>query len=222
MRALLAIAIVVATAARTDAAPWSFNLPAGYTEQPGAADEQLAQLRKVPGTVSADAQVYLSSDENVQLTRMTWVSRPAETPTKAYLLGVDRGMVTGSSEGAKHISDSSHFAGNHLIADQVDDIDGVRMIQRRIYAVDTANVVTMFLVMCAGQPDVLADCENAQQSMQLSLPNQATLRAAPPERSSAYKTGRIVGQLLGALILGLLVYKWYKSGAPIWRRPKKS
>src|SRR5687768_6925689 len=84
-RLLLVLAIVAGAPVNAHAAPWSFELPEGYTEQPGAADRELAQLRAVPRTVSADAQVYTSADGSVRLTRMTWLSRFDVAPTRGAI-----------------------------------------------------------------------------------------------------------------------------------------
>src|SRR5262249_8644185 len=161
------------------AAPWSFELPPGYTEVPTAGDPQLEQMRRVPGTVSLDAQVYLSREGDVQLTRMTVETQPDEAPTRALLEGMERGAVRGlAAQGAKHVSDEFHLVGNQLVAETIDESDTVRMHARRMYSADTSGVVHMFEVTCSGPISKLAACEKAQQTMQLTLPNEAPLGAA--------------------------------------------
>jgi hypothetical protein len=208
MRAFV-IAVVVCAAASVEAAPWSFELPAGYTEEPGAADEQLEHLRKQEPTLSVDAQFYLSSEGDVQLTRLTWLIQPDERPSRATLEEMDRVGVKGASEQAtKRVSDSRQWVSDQLVAASILEVDGVRLVSRRLYSADTGGRVHMFTVMCAGPPDQLGECEKAQQTMQLTLPNQATLRDAPPSRSSrnrslAYEIGRIAG---GVVLIALLIW----------------
>jgi hypothetical protein len=210
MRARVAAAFVVvlAWAAAAHAAPWSLELPAGYTEQPGAADAEVEQLRKVARTVSVDAQVYVSPDGNVRLTRMTWLSKFDVTPGRGSLDSLDRGVASGGAKHAtKNISATRELVGEQLIGEQLLDVDGTRVHMKRIYAADTANVVHMFTVVCAGPAEQLADCEKAQASMQLTLPNQASLSGAPAdeETSIAYVLGFATGVLVVVLAVVWLI-----------------
>jgi hypothetical protein len=67
--------------------------------------------------------------------------------------------------------------------------------------------------VCAGAPDIIADCEKAQQSMQLTLPNPAPLaskaaaaKAARAGRNPpAYLIGKIVGGVLAAMLIVWLI-----------------
>lgn len=200
---LLVFALALLAASRAHAAPWSFELPAGYTEQPGVADAQLEALRKVPRTVSVDAQVYVSPDGTVRLTRMTWLSQFAVPPTKGGLESLERGVMSGAAKQAtKHVSDSYRFEGDQLVADQVDEVGGERVQQRRLYSVDRDKVVHLFMVICAGPPDRLGACTKAQQSMQLTLPNAAALSPAQPEQ---HDVAYIIGVITGIAIVLLLV-----------------
>jgi len=203
----VAISIVICAAATAQAAPWSFELPAGFTEQPGAADVQLAQLRKQPTTVSVDAQIYLSQD-GVQLTRMTWLIRIANSPDRPSLEDLDRGVVAGGAKRAsKHVSDSRHWVGDQLVAETIDEVGDSQVRQRRIYAADTAGVVHMFGLICAGVADQLADCEKAQQTMQLKIPHEAALLATSPPKKIV-DLPFIIGQVSGFLIVAIILV-WY-------------
>jgi hypothetical protein len=207
MRAVVVASLVMA-AATAQAAPWSVELPAGYTEQPGGADALTAALSKRPRTVTADAQLYLSPDGRVRLTRVTWLTRFAIAPTRNGLLNLERGVMEGAKKQATtHVSDSFEWHGEQLVADQVDDVAGIRIHQRRLYSADTSRVVHALLVVCAGPADQLADCEKAQQTMELTLPDAASLTAAPAEDKKsnvAYLIGQITG---GVLVLVLAI--WY-------------
>jgi hypothetical protein len=213
MRAL-AIAVVMCAAASADAAPWSFELPAGYTEVPGAAESQLQVLRKQPTTVSVDAQVYLAPDQTVQLTRITLLSKMSTLPSRASLVQMDRGVVSGASKQAtKHVSDTRNWVGDQLVADTVDEKDEIRVHQRRLYSADAEGVVHMFTLICAGAADQLAECEKAQQTMQLTLPNQAALPNESPKRKHdiAYVIGQIMGGLVVVVLLIWLLVRRRKS-----------
>lgn len=210
VRALVAIVVVACAASLADAAPWSFELPDGYTEQPGAADAELAKLRDVPRTVSVDAQVYLSPDGNVRLTRMTWLSQFDVPPTRGGLESMDRGVASGGGKHGTIVSDSRQLVGDQLVGDQVIDVDALRVHMRRVYAADTDRVVHMFTIVCAGPADALAACEKAQQTMQLVLPNQAPLSATPAAQKQtdvAYIAGVITGSVLVVLVVAWLVLR---------------
>lgn len=202
MKALLAIGFVALFAAGARAAPWSFELPEGYTEQPGAANAEIAQLRDVPRTVSVDAQVYTSADGSVRLTRLTWLSQFDVAPNQRALESLERSIAVGNTRGAnRQVSHEAQLVGDQLVADQVLELERMRVHMRRIYAADTANVVHMFTVICAGPAEQLADCERAQQSMQLILPNQAPLGAAPPRDDGAPNIALVAGSVLGGFLM---------------------
>jgi hypothetical protein len=208
MRAVV-FALVLCTAAAAHAAPWSFNLPAGYTEIPGGSDAHVEKLRAVPGTVSADAQVYTSADGAVKLTRVTWLLKLDGPASRAELENMDRNTAKGSSKRAtKHISESRSFNGDQLVAEQVDEVQNIRVHQRRIYAVDTSQVAHVLTVGCAGPADQLAECVKAQQSMVLMLPNQASLDVVVTKPDDGKKREFLLGQIAGGVIVLVLV-AWY-------------
>jgi hypothetical protein len=207
----LVIVLVLSIAATATAAPWSFELPAGYTELPGAADGQLAQLRSMPNTQSVDAQIYMSPDGSVQLTRMTWATKMDDGASKKFVVSMDKGVVAGASQQAtKHISDSRHWVGDQLVAESTDDKAGVRVVQRRLYSADTSDVLHILMVICAGEAGQLAECEKAQQTMQLTLPNQAALPQTA-HKPVAYLIGQVVGGLLVAAVVIWLVRRRRRS-----------
>lgn len=209
MRAAV-FALVLCAATTAHAAPWSFNLPAGYTELPGAGEAHVAKLRDIPGMVSADAQVYAAADGAVQLTRITLRLQRDEAPSRDTVESLDRGAVEGTAKQVtKRISATRQLHGDQLVAEQIDEIDGKRVHQRRLYAADTSNAVHVFNVICAGPEDQLAACEKAQQSMVLMLPNQASLdvRVTKPDQDTKqleFLLGQITG---GVLVLALVI--WY-------------
>lgn len=209
MRLLLFVLVMIAAAAPyAHAAPWSFELPEGYTEQPGAADGELAQLRSVPRTVSADAQVYLSADGSVRLTRMTWLSQFDVPPTRGAIESMERDIAAGNARGANRaVSQQASFADDQLVADQVLELERLRVDMRRIYAADTANVVHMFTVICAGPADELADCEKAQDTMQLVLPNQAAIGAKSTEEERGAGLALVLA-LSGAALVAIVAVFW--------------
>lgn len=187
------------------AAPWSFELPAGYTEQIGAGDSYAATLGNMSHTVSADVQVYLSADGNVRLTRTLWTQKPDDPPTKQSVEATDRNLVSGAAlVDAKHISDSRRFVGDLLVADCVDEKSGVRVVQHRLIAADTSNLVHVFTVMCSaavGTP--MTECEQAQQTMQLDFPTRVALRDEPGPSEGAALAQQII---FGVLILSFVVW----------------
>jgi hypothetical protein len=202
------IIVVLFLVSPASAAPWSFELPAGYSEVPGGADGELEQLRAVPRTVSADAQVYLSPDGRVRLTRMTWLSSFDVTPTRGNLVSLDKGVAAGGSKHGKVTREAREIVGDQLVGEQVIDIEATRVQMRRIYAADRNRVVTMFTVVCAGPEDALAACDRAQQTMRLVLPNQASLTGSPPQRrGTAYVAGYVAGSVLVALGVVWLVLR---------------
>ena len=203
-RAVLALALVAAATTAAHAAPWSFELPAGYTEQPGAGEADLERLRKVPRTVSVDAQVYLSPDGNVRLTRMTWLSKFDVAPTRGGLESLDKGVASGGGKHGTIVTESRQLVGDQLVGEQVIDVGALRVDMRRIFAADTEHVVHMFTVVCAGPAAQLAGCERAQQSMQLVLPNQASLSGEQAARGSSHR-GKSTAYLVGQMVGGLLV-----------------
>ena len=175
MRALAAAALLIASASTAHAAPWSFELPAGYTEVVAGADDKVMHLRTQDETVSADGQLYRSRDARVALTRITWQFRLDDKPTRADLVQVERVSVQSGVEAGKLLSESRQFVGDQLHAETLYEIEGGRSHQRRLYSADSDGVVHQFWLTCEGPADHLEPCERALESMQLTLPNQAPL-----------------------------------------------
>ena len=200
----LAALVVVLGVARASAAPWSIELPPGYVEQPGAGADQIARLRALKSTISIDVQVYLSPDGDVQLTRMTWLTKFDDGPTRGKLEQMDRGVVSGAAKSAsKHISDSRHWVGDQLVGESIDEANDIVVHQRRLYSVDANGTVHLLSVLCGGPADKLAACLASQQRMQLVLPNAAKLEEA--REKTAYELGYMAGQVVGVLGIILLV-----------------
>ena len=209
MRAL-AITIVLGLASTASAAPWSIELPDGYTEVPGAAEAQLKTMRAMPNTLAVDGQIYLSPDSNVQLTRLTWHTKLTDGGSRASVVSLDKGVVQGAARQAtKHISDQRNWIGDQLVAESIDEKDGIRITQRKLYSADTSGVLHVMMVICAGAAENLGTCERAQQSMQLTLPNQAPLpESAGKDKDLAYRIGQITGVVVVLALLIWLVRKY--------------
>jgi hypothetical protein len=207
----LVIAVALLTVSTANAAPWSFELPEGYTEVPGAADAQLRTMRAMPKTLAVDGQIYMSPDQTVQLTRLTWDSELTGGGGKLGIENLDEGVVQGAARQAtKHISDSRHWVGDQLVAESIDDKAGIRITQRKLYSADTNGVLHVLMLICAGAAENLGACERAQQSMELTLPNQAALpdKGRGEQRDVAYRIGQFAGVLLIVALLIWLVRKY--------------
>jgi hypothetical protein len=206
MRAL-AIIVLVGMAAAAEAAPWSIELPDGYTEYPGGADDQVAQLRARPTTVTVDGQVYVSADERVHLIRITWVLRLL-SPTHLVIEAMDKGAASAAEkQGFKHLSDERHWVGEQLVGDAVDDLAGNTLHHRRLYGVDASGLVHVLNATCMGPAEALGPCERALQTMQLTLPDQLAPRDRAPERKRniPYLMGQVAGGILVAALVIWLV-----------------
>lgn len=201
MRALI-VALLMTVASSAQAAPWSFEMPPGYTEAPGIVDDMVNKLRAQQGSQEIDAQAYIDSNAAVQLTRIAWrFKMPSETSKRA-LEAFEWGVTQGAAkEAQKHISDSKHFENALLIGESIDENDGVQVHHRRLYALGRDGIVTLFWIMCAGQADAVGECTKAQQSMVLSVPDAQPITNESVEKDAAYLIGKIIGGVLVALIV---------------------
>ncbi len=226
--AALVVAALVSTAVAESepAKPTvSFEIPAGFTEQPGAADDWMKELRGMPGTRAADAQVFASNDEVVQLTRVTWSMKYPVALDQGSIERADLAAVRSAAKGASHVSDSRRWNGEQLVAEAIDDApDGIRVEHFRIYGADTDNVLHMIWLICAGPADQLGTCEKAQRTLKVTVPNQATLAADVPVHVAASpddEEGKTLGERIAfkigyygffAVIAGLIVLAIRKWG----------
>src|SRR5262245_3060756 len=182
MRAL-AGAIVVCAVATVDAAPWSIELPADYIEQPAQSAADIAALRSRADTISVDAQVYLSPDSTVMLRRLTWLVKMSSPLSRDVIVEFDREAVGAPASDATRVTDEHRWVGDQLVADTVDDLRGKRVHQRRLYSADTLGTVHLLSVTCLGTAEQLRPCEQAQHTMQLTLPEPAKIpEHAKPKR----------------------------------------
>jgi len=220
MRALAVIVVGVCAATDAQAAPWSFELPAGYAEEPGATDDDVAALRSHAGTISADAQLFVSPDQQVVLVRLTWVSKVDGPISRELLVDLDR-KGTHQSESV-HLSDERHWVGEQLVAESVESIRGKRLRQRRLYSVDTSARIHVFAITCVGSVNQLAACEEAQQSMQLKLPNEAKVPATAKRSSGKSLIHIIGGAAFAALVLGLIAWVVQSAKRGGRRRPRST
>ena len=201
----LLIAGVLAAASAAHAAPWAFELPAGYTEVPGSADDW-AKQEHLPNTISFDGLNYTSPAGDVILSRLSYLIQPENTPTRALLVEIDASLSDNAS--TQRISDGREFHGDQLVGETIAEKQGVRIHERRILAADTNGIVHGLHVICLGKPDKLADCEAAQQTMEILLMNQAKLASGSPSKKAAERSmvQRIAVYAFGALVLGLIVW----------------
>jgi hypothetical protein len=207
---VVASAVVLGATTLAHAAPWSFELPAGYTEQPAEGAADVAALRARKQTVSVDAQVYMSPDNTVMLRRLTWKTRMDGPLSREVLVAFDHESVGDPDPNGQHISDDRKWIGDQLVADTIDELRGKRLHQRRLYSADSSGVVYVMAVTCLGPAEQLGDCEQAQQSMQLTLPDAATLpEKAAPKRKRETGVGTVAligGAAFVALVIGLIAW----------------
>ena len=216
IRGAIAIVLALAGTAAASVREWTVKVPDGWTETPNAGvEQQVQQLRDIKSTVDVAATVYMAPDGLTQLTMLQWSTQHASTASGLELL--NRGVMEGAKEQAtKHVSDEAHFDGPQLVADQIDEINGVRVHQHRRFAIDLGGITHMVSAMCAGAT-TNASCEQAIAGMQLTVSGQVAPDPSPP-KSAAYRIGQITGVVIVLLLVGL----WLKTGGHIWRRPKKS
>jgi hypothetical protein len=227
VRLAAAIAVVLGVTA-TAGAESTFQLPAGYVEQPGVADAALGDSLSRKGvTVNADATAFVSPDRNVVLLRMRWTSWLGEQLSRTALEQVDRELEAGMNEamlaGVEHISASRRFVDDQLVAESVDELDGAGFRSRRVYGVDAFGFAHMFALVCAGPKDELGYCVTAMRTMRLTVPNQVSLLALAntrPRKPNAWSFANIVGTaVLLALIIGLA--SWIYASANRRKRRRR-
>ena len=212
------IAGVLAAASAAQAAPWAFELPAGYTEVPGSADAW-AKQEHVPNTISFDGLNYTSPGGDVILSRLSYLIQPEATPTRALLEEIDASLADNAS--TQRVAEGREFHHDQLFSETVADKQGVRIHERRILAADTNGIVHGLHVICLGKPDKLADCEGAQKTAEIILVNQAKLPAGEPTKKTGDHTmvQRIAVYAFGALVLGLVV--WLVQSLRRGQRPRR-
>lgn len=212
------IAGVLAAASAAQAAPWAFELPAGYTEVPGSADAW-AKQEHVPNTISFDGLNYTSPGGDVILSRLSYLIQPETTPTRALLVEIDASLADNAS--TQRVAEGREFRGDQLFAETIADKQGVRIHERRILAADTNGIVHGLHVICLGKPDKLAECEAAQKTAEIILANQAKLPAGQPTKQTGDHTmvQRIAIYAFGALVLGLIV--WLVQSIMRGQRPRR-
>jgi hypothetical protein len=193
------------SAETASAAEATLDLPAGYAEQPGAADADIASLRADPRTVRVDAHVFVAPNE-VLLSRVALEAKPTVPLSQRVLLDLEREGRLGIPGTTLHISSERSWQNDQLVADSVDTARGLRAHQRRIYAADRRGIVHLFAVTCIGPRDQLADCEKAQQSMRLKLAEQATLPAEITPKANRKMVHIIGGAATLALVIGLTMW----------------
>lgn len=205
MRALLVAGIIASAAAAAQAAPWAFELPAGYTEVPGSADAW-AKQEHVPNTISFDGLNYTSPSGDVILSRLSYLIQPEGTPTRALLEEIDASLADNAS--TQRIAEGREFHNDQLFAETIAEKQGVRIHERRILVADTNGIVHGLHIICLGKPDKLADCEAAQKTAEIILANQAKLPAGTASKKPGDHTmvQRIAIYAFGALVLGLVVW----------------
>jgi hypothetical protein len=219
MRALVAVLVVVAAASAAQAAPWAFELPAGYTEVPGSADAW-AKQEHVPNTISFDGLNYTSPGGDVILSRLSYLIQPENTPTRALLVEIDASLADNNAS-TQRVAEGREFHGDQLIGETIAEKQGVRIHERRILAADTNGIVHGLHVICLGKPDKLADCEAAQKTAEIILANQAKLASGQPTHKQGDHTmiQRIAIYAFGALVLGLVV--WLVQSLRRGQRPRR-
>ena len=208
----LALAIVVATIGVADAAPnpWGVEVPAGFEEQaPEIVESALAPLRAATGTPKLVGAIYLSRENQSQLTIVRYDI--ATEPTRTAIVDYDkRAAESAAKEATKHISDSRAWDGDQLVGESTDEMGPARVQMKKRYALDGSNTMHVLQVTCAAPPERIAACTKSFDSMKLTIDDQ---RAPRPDMRAggsdnvARRTGIIIGVLLLGFALIYLVYR---------------
>jgi len=195
MKTILLLCVWCAVAS---AEPWPVQVPSGWVEQRALADAQLGQLKSVPGTVRGDGTIFVSPEGDAQLTILRWDLK-LESSSKETVEQFDKGMTYGSSEKAtRHVSDGRHFVAQQMRASSVDEVNGLRVHQERVYGVDKSGVIHLASAICTAAPGALGPCEAAQATLTLQLADAADFGAG---EDMAYKIGYAVGGVLTVMAL---------------------
>jgi hypothetical protein len=204
MRAIAIAALLLATGSAV-AAPWSIQLPVGFSEEP-VPDEQLAALRAMKETISVDAQAFSTAGDEIVLTRVTWLLKLPAPITRASIERFDREQHAAMDPSAQNFTANRSWIGPQMVATSSQDVGTVHIKQRRIYALAADGVVHLLSVSCFGARDDIAPCEASQRTMKITLPNPM----AVPTRGVAKDTssfGHKIGlAALVALVLGLVAW----------------
>jgi len=193
----------IGTPLHPDGQPWSFQLPFGFEEVPGAGEEQAKQLRLQPAMRSVDVRAYKSDKPKAVISMMNAVVAMGDDLSWENLEKLDHGAVDAFGDQTNH---SAHLtrrerAGDYLISEAAGDApQGLHVEVRTIYGADSNHDVHWFTMQCWASAADLAACRGALQSMQLVIPDVAT-PTSQPTRSAAYRAGEVVGGILVILIV---------------------
>jgi hypothetical protein len=197
-----AIAALLALATSADAAPWSFELPRGFSEEK-VPEDHIAQLRAKKQTVNLDAQAYSSGD--LALLRVTWLVKLEPPITRAALERFDEQAAIDMAARGTNFATGRSWINQQLVGRSAEDVGDVHVTQRRLYALAADNIIHILALTCFGPADDLAPCETAQRTMQITLPNPVAvpIRVATPTWTLGYK---LAAAALLALVIGLVAW----------------
>lgn len=215
MRIHLTVAFLVALASPAFADDAHVDVPAGWTEvSQDLMKPILENVRKEPSTLDVSGTAFMSPDQSAQLSIMRYKLR-TEGFTRGALEQFDRGVAAGVAKSAeKHISESRHFEGNQLLGESVDENQGMRIVQRRMSAFDSAHDIHLVTVACTVPKDVTSDgCAKALATATMTLPGVPIPAASDDDdalagKSKEYRAGYLVGKALGyiAIVIAVLVF----------------
>jgi hypothetical protein len=207
MRAAIVASLFVARAA---AARPAVDVPADWQMQPKSiTDPMLVQLRKASSSiVAADATIYMSPAQDVQLTILTWTTKVDQDITRDLAKRIDEDTETGTRKAAtQHVSTERRFEGDQLVAEQIEMAGQIRFHLVRRSGRDTSGALQTQTVSCAGMPAAIAPCEAILRGSRFDIPNPAPFAKQRDSDSKSYDAGYLVGQVMGGLgVLALLVY----------------
>jgi hypothetical protein len=201
---------------------WSFVLPTGYAEVPNVVDDVLTKLRGTHGMLYTDARMYKSPTHDVRLFAVTSTLLQMRIPTRREIEGMAGEFMAGTAKVmTKHISDSHGFVDDVFVMDEIDEVNGMRFHQRHLIGVGRPTALWIFGVVCAGDADKLGECEAAQQSMLLNVPNAVTpaVDPKPTVKKSRSLLSLIGSSAMAALVVGLAI--WIAQSAQRGRRKRR-
>ncbi len=189
--------------------PWSFVLPKGYTEIPGATAALNEKLKR-DGFFPAGTKAYRSPAGDVELIGSTTFTHAGFAPTRADLDRVVAVLLRGTKvPGFTHVSHTQSFAYGSLVLDQVDIAEGITVHQRHLIGMDESKLFWVFAITCLGRAEVLRDCEAAQDSMLLQPENQIDIAKLPepvaPTKRRGVGTWSFSNVLGAASVVALIV-----------------